>query len=71
MSFFLIYHILTISILKKESERHLIECVFSFKIYSRKNEETGDVRIDKIAYHGCEKDLAPALGNSLEVGDHH
>jgi len=37
-----------------------------------KNEETGDVRIDKIAYHGCEKDLAPALGNSLEVvcGEH-
>jgi len=31
------------------------------------NEETGEVRIDKFAYHGCEKDLAPALGVQIEV----
>lgn len=24
--------------------------------------------IDKFAYHGCEKDLAPALGVEIEVG---
>ena len=35
--------------------------------YYRKNDATGEVRIDKIAYHGCEKDLAPALGSQLEV----
>jgi len=31
------------------------------------NEETGEVIIDKFAYHGCEKDLAPALGVEIEV----
>ena len=36
-------------------------------IYYRKNDATGEVKIDKIAYHGCEKDLAPALGSQLEV----
>ena len=36
-------------------------------IVGRKNEETGEVTIDKITYHGCEKDLAPALGNHEEV----
>ena len=34
----------------------------------RTNEETGEVMIDKFAYHGCEKDLAPALGVEIEVG---
>ena len=33
----------------------------------RKNDATGELKIDKIAYHGCEKDLAPALGSQLEV----
>ena len=36
-------------------------------VYYRKNDATGEVKIDKIAYHGCEKDLAPALGSQLEV----
>ena len=39
------------------------------KIYPSKNEETGEVTINKFAYHGCEKDLAPALGVQIEVGD--
>ena len=34
----------------------------------RKDEETGDVKITKFAYHGCEKDLAPALGVQIDVG---
>ena len=25
--------------------------------------------VDKFAYHGCEKDLAPALGVEIEVGE--
>jgi len=32
-----------------------------------KNENTGEVTINKITYHGCEKDLAPAIGNHVEV----
>ena len=39
------------------------------KIYAgRKDENTGEVTINKITYHGCEKDLAPAIGNHVEVG---
>jgi len=49
------------------------ECCGSLVEYMEiKNDATGEVRIDKIAYHGCEKDLAPALGSQLEVvcGEH-
>jgi len=37
-----------------------------------KNEATGELTINKITYHGCEKDLAPALGAHVEVvcGEH-
>ena len=36
-------------------------------LFPSTNDESGKVTTDKLAYHGCEKDLAGALGATFDV----